>query len=219
MKQIYIFSAGPGGRDVLRLIEDINDVSPTWEVMGFVENEVELIGTVIDDLNVFSLNEVPKSSDFYGICGVQDPYLRRRIVYNEISPKGYNLAALVHPNIVKAKDFTRREGTVIFSSVNISYNVNVGKCVLVSFNTLIGHDGEIGDFSSILSTAVINGECRVGKNSIIGSASVIHPNVHIGDDCVVGMGTSLFNDIVDGKSVVDLPKKLIRDRVNKEYSK
>ena len=140
-------------------------------------------------------------------------------MYNEISPKGYNLAALVHPNIVKAKDFTPREGTMIFSSVNISYNVNVGKCVLVSFNTLIAHDGEIGDFSSIMSTVAINGKCRVGKNSIIGSASVIHPNVHIGDDCVVGMGTSLFNDIVDGKSVVDWPKKLIRDRVNKEYSK
>ena len=107
MKKIYIFSAGPGGRDVLRLIEDINDVSPTWEVMGFVENDEELIGTVIDDLNVFSLNDVPKSSDFYAICGVQDPYLRRRIVYNEISPKGYNLATLVHPNIVKAKDFSR----------------------------------------------------------------------------------------------------------------
>jgi len=43
-KKIFIFSAGPGGRDVLRIIDDINENLPTWEILGFVDKDPELIG-------------------------------------------------------------------------------------------------------------------------------------------------------------------------------
>lgn len=38
MKDIAIFGVGGFGREVLTLIEDVNRISPTWNVIGFFDD-------------------------------------------------------------------------------------------------------------------------------------------------------------------------------------
>ncbi len=52
MKDIIIVGASGFGREILRLIEKINEVSPTWKVLGFLDDNpdalkgVSIIGSI-----------------------------------------------------------------------------------------------------------------------------------------------------------------------------
>jgi sugar O-acyltransferase (sialic acid O-acetyltransferase NeuD family) len=208
MKSLYIFSGGPGGRDLFQLIKDINKEKAEWNVLGYVDTDDNLLGKNIDGINVFHPNKFKKNNNdnIYGICGVQDPQIRQNIVENEIIKNGLKIPILIHPNAVIAHDFKPKKGLMIFSGVNISYNVTIEKYVLISFNCLIGHDCTMGDYSSLLPTSTIDGKCKVGYKSIIGTGVVIHPGVSVGNESIVGIGTVLINNVEDNITVVNMPK-------------
>ena len=86
-KKIFIFSAGGSGRSILRLIQEINADQPIWEVIGYVETDPNLQGAKLDSLRVYKQDELVASNEFFGVCGVLDPKLRKKIVTNEILSK------------------------------------------------------------------------------------------------------------------------------------
>lgn len=210
-KKIFIFSAGPGGRDVLRIIDDINENLPTWEILGFVDKDPELIGQKLDGYQVYSHEDLPVSKDYYGICGVMDPQFRRKIVSTEIETKGYKLSTIIHPAISHSSDFIASPGTVIFAGVHISYNIQFGKSVLVCPNTVLGHDLRVGEYTSIMPSATISGKCKIGESCLIGSGAIINQGITVGKESLVGIGTTIIKDIPNKTSVTDFPRKVIRE--------
>ena len=53
-KKILIFSAGSAGREVFQLILNINKLHNEWEVIGYVDDDTNKIGKIIDDVQVYS---------------------------------------------------------------------------------------------------------------------------------------------------------------------
>ena len=208
MKDIYIFSAGPGGRDVFQLIIDINKNKSEWNLRGFVDTDSKLIGKSFDGLEIFcpaDLKELDLSNS-YGVCGVLDPDIREKIILNEILPLNLKVPSLVHPSSVIANDFISQDGLLVFSGVNISYNVTISEYVLISFNCLVGHDGDIGSFSSLLPTSVMDGKCQIGQKVIIGSGAILHPGVTVGSNSTIGIGTVLLDKVPENVTIAQLPR-------------
>ena len=208
MKDIYIFSAGPGGRDVFQLINDINRNNPEWNLRGYVDTDSKLNGKSLDGLEVFSpadLKELDLSNS-HGVCGVLDPDIREKIILNEILPLNLKVPSLVHPSAVIANDFIPQDGLLVFSGVNISYNATIGEYVLISFNCLVGHDGEIGSYSSLLPTSVMDGNCQIGQKVIIGSGAILHPGVSVGSNSIIGIGSVLLDKVPENVTIAQLPR-------------
>ena len=199
----------------MHLINDINDKLPTWEVLGYVDNDPELIGQKKDGYLVYKHEDLPVSKDYYGICGVLDPKLRRKIVSTEIETKGYMLPTLIHPTTIKSRDFIADAGSIILLGVHISYKVKIGKCVLVTINAVLGHHVRVGEYTSIMTSSIINGNCSIGEDCFIGSGAILHQGVKMGKESLVGMGTIVTKDIPDKTSVIDFPRKIIRDNEGK----
>lgn len=208
MKDIYIFSAGPAGRDVFQLINDINKVEDIWNIKGYVDSDSKLKGKFFDGLEVFCIEDLNNFdlSDAYGVCGVLDPLIREKIVKNEILALGLHVPNLIHPSSVLANDFKPSKGLLVFSGVNISFNVKISEYVLISFNCLVGHDGRIGSYSSLLPSSVMDGKCKIGNKVIIGSGALIHPGVSIGSNSTVGIGSVLIDDVEENITIAQLPR-------------
>ena len=212
LKKLIIFGAGEGSEEVLKiLIEDINSISPTWEVLGFKDikenKKSELFGYPI------LMNEYDSiATEVYGICSVMDNDLRHKIIDQEIISKGYNLTSLIHPSVEKVKDFKHGDGLVIFPGTMISYGVEVGAGVYLNYNSIIGHNVTINNYTFVAPSATINARCNIGSKCIIGSGATIAPGVSIGSNSVIGLGSSLFGDVPDNMSVVDYPKKIRKQR-------
>ena len=210
MKGIYIFSAGPGGRDIFQLIKDINKSKMTWNVLAYIDNNQDLTGKIIDGLTVLNPNQLQKTDnkDCYAVCGILDPSIREQIINKEIKKNKFKIPSLIHPNSVIADDFNPSEGLIIFSGVNISYNVSIDKYVLISFSSLVGHDSKIGKFSSLLPGSIMDGKCQLGESSIIGSGAMLHPGVTVGKHSIIGMGTVLLDNIGDDLTETQMPRMI-----------
>ncbi|SVC02803.1 uncharacterized protein METZ01_LOCUS255657, partial [marine metagenome] len=111
-----------------------------WDVVGFVDTNSELSNKQISGLPIYKYEDLSVSNDYYGICGIMDPQLKKRIVNNEIKPKKYNLATIVHPNIERPSDSKIGPGSVLFPGVTFSVDVKIGNCVWVDKNSLLGHN-------------------------------------------------------------------------------
>ena len=61
MKDLYIIGAGGFGREVAWLVERINCVNPTWNLVGFIDDQEELWGTYEDGIEVLGSCEYLKS--------------------------------------------------------------------------------------------------------------------------------------------------------------
>ena len=53
-KKILIFSAGSTGREIFQLISSINKFKDEWEVIGYVDDDVNKVDKIIDDIQVYS---------------------------------------------------------------------------------------------------------------------------------------------------------------------
>ena len=210
MKDIYIFSAGPGGRDLYQLINDINKIKKTWNVLAYVDNDEKLQQGRIDGLKVLKPENLDSrdNQSSYGVCGILDPHLRMKIINNEIVANGIKIPSLIHPKSVIASDFIPNDGLIVFSGVNISYNVEIDRHVLISFGSLVGHDCSIGKYSSLLPASIMDGQCKLGESSILGSGAMLHPGVTVGSNSIVGMGTVVLDDVQDEITVTQMPRMI-----------
>ena len=210
-KKLFIFGAGAVVKDICKIIDKINDIKPTWSVLGFVDNDKKLSGQKILGLPIVNISELPDSNKIYGICGIMDPKLKKKIVNEEIINKGYKLGTIIHPDIEFPEDVIIKNGSIVFSGVQISCNVKIGSCVWLDKNVLIGHDTSIGDFSSILPSTIISGMCNLGSGCTIGAGAKLYQNVSVGRNSLVGIGTTITNDIQKHTSVINLPRNIVRE--------
>lgn len=212
MKKIYLYGAGSGSREILLMIERLNAREPEWEIAGFVDENPDVIGTTVDDLPVYSPDQVEPSGDTYGICGIMDPAVRQRMTEQYIEGRGLKLPILIAPDVILPKDFAAGPGTVIMPSVTVSFDVQLGKAVFVLWGVALGHHLRAGEYATILSFASITGGCSVGARTTIGAQATLNVNVSIGADSLVGVGTTVLRSVEDGKQIVSLPRQIVTDR-------
>lgn len=84
MKKIFIYGIGGAGRSILRLINDINEINKVWEIVGIVGNSSKMIGKIIDGYNVFKYDQLPKYKNAYGICGMMDPVVKKKLLIHRL---------------------------------------------------------------------------------------------------------------------------------------
>ena len=77
MNDLYIIGAGGFGKEVAWLAERINDVQPTWNIKGFVDDNDSLWGNVLDDYSILGGTDVLKSCEgAYVVCAIGSAKVR-----------------------------------------------------------------------------------------------------------------------------------------------
>lgn len=212
MKELYLFGAGSGTREVLLLIERINAIKPEWDVIGFVDEDPELVGSEVDELPVISPDDIKTGKETYGVCGIMDPAVRQRLIEEHIEGRGLQLPTIIAPDVIVPRDFAAGPGTIVMPSVTVSFDVQLGKGVLVLWGVALGHHLRAGEYATMLSFASITGGCSVGARATIGAAATLNNNVTIGEDAFVGIGSTILRNVSDRKQVVSLPRQIETDR-------
>ena len=101
MRDLIIVGAGSAARDYLQFVKDINAVSPTFNVKGFIadsgvdikkmtDGEYDILGTV-DGWN-------PGENEEF-LMGVAEP-AAKYILTVKLESKGAKFAVLIHPSAV-----------------------------------------------------------------------------------------------------------------------
>ena len=211
MKKLLIYTAGSGSREVLLAIQQMNGLKPTWDILGFVDGDPDIIGKEIDGYPVYGPEHKEIARDVFGFCGIMNPTTRQRLVEEQIEGKGLSLATLIHPTVNLPGSFVAGPGTIIMAYVFVSFNVKLGKCAMVLPGAVLGHDLRANDYVTILPSATINGMCTIGQRALIGSGVTLNPGISVGSDSLIGIGTTVLTNIGDNKKVVALPRQIVSE--------
>ena len=222
MKNIVIIGAGGVGREVSLIIEKINELKATWNLIGFIDDNINSWGNVINGYPVIGgIDSLEKLSlDTYVVIAIANYQVKRKIV-NKINNK-FKFATIIDPKVRIHDYMTVGEGTIIYEGVILTANIEVGNHVIVSPKCGIGHDSIIKDYVSLLWNVNVSGNDVIEEGVMMGSGSTVIQGKRIEKGSTVGAGAVVIDDIDSYSTVVGVPAKVIkvdygrRERENEE---
>ena len=208
MKDIIIVGASGFGREILWYLEDINNIKPTWNILGFLDDNLNaldgyncqypILGTIKD--------YVPLPNQEF-ICALAFPKVKKQII-ETLKSKGALFTKVIHPSVRINPNSEIGEGVVITPGSVISDNAKIGDFVSL-LGSSVAHDATIDDWSTLSGKCSVNGHAKVGKSVYMGCGVLVAPSKKIGDNSTVGIGSVVISNIKAGSTVFGNPAKKI----------
>ena len=213
MKDIAIYGAGGLGREVACMINKINSITPTWNLVGFFDdgkeigNEVSHFGKTlggIEELNAWksSLNVALAFGNPKTIKMV-----RSRI----------NNCMVVFPNIISPdfeisdpRSFTIGVGNIIKEGCFVSTDVTIGNFNLLNGSNVFGHDDFVGSFNVFMPGTRVSGEVKIGNLTLLGAMSFIRQCLTLPDNVTLGPLSALLTRPRENSTYIGNPAKIIK---------
>ena len=212
MKDLIIFGASGFGREVSWLVERINKVAPTWNLLGFMDDNETLHGTEINGYRVLGgTAAVSDYPDAYFVCAVGASKVREKIVGNmkTIDPN-IRFATVIDPAVEMSDLVTVGEGTIICAHTIITVNITIGSHVIINLDCTIGHDAILRDYVTLYPSVNVSGMTDIGHAVELGTGMQIIQGKTVGDHSIVGAGAVVVRDIPANCTAVGSPAKPIK---------
>lgn len=195
MKNLYIVGAGGCGREVLQIVKDVNRIQGSrWNIVGFLDDTEDPLGGKECDYGVVGTIQdyVPKENDVL-VMAIASPQAKQKLV-PMLLDKGAVFETVIHPNASISEFSTIGTGTVLYQNASVSCNVKVGDFVTL-LPCGLGHDVEVGDYSTISGSCSIMGGVTIGKRVFIAGNCAVIPHTTIEDDAYIGVGSVVLRRV------------------------
>lgn len=204
MKDLIIVCAGGFGKEAVVVAEQMNEVKPQWNILGFIDDTVEVGTEIFRGYKILgSIKDWNPQSNQYFAMGISTPYAKEKL-YNLIHSRGGEFATLIKPATIVPQETEIGEGCVISGWIGV--NVVLGKCVHIA-GSMVG-DASIGNFSTTTGFANVAG-AHLGERVFVGSHAVILNGKKVGDDAIICAGSIVFSNVKAGIKVFGNPAKKI----------
>ena len=213
MEKVAVIGAGGFGKEVQMLIEQINTVNPTYEIVGFYDDGKSK-GEIINGLPVLGkvedINNIDQPLSI--ALGIGVPAVKKKIV-KKISNPLITYPNLIHPSVQIGFPYvTLGEGNIICGNNILTVNIDLGDFVTLNLGCTVGHDTKIGDYSAFMPGCDIAGEVVIQPLVYGGLGTKIINLINVGTNVTLGAGTVVVKDIPDNTLVVGVPAKVIKTK-------
>jgi sugar O-acyltransferase (sialic acid O-acetyltransferase NeuD family) len=200
MKPILIYGAGGFGKEISLLINEINEVEPTWQLLGYLDDGVS-VGTEIKNGSVLGgidfLNNY--ETEIAVVFSIANPIILKKVVDKITNPKIY------YPNIIspgvkfyEKKTVNIGQGNVFINGCRLSCDIDLGNFNLLNGFVVIGHDVKIGSFNIFSPSSRLSGAVTMKDQNFFGVSSIVLQGVNIGSNTKVGVMSVIMKDTKDG---------------------
>lgn len=204
MKDLIIVGAGGFGRELLQWVKDINSVTPTWNVLGFIDDNPEALkGYECDYKVIGGISGCVPHDDVRYAMAVANPGTKERIS-QEMRLRGAQFASIIHPTALISNYARIGEALVMYPNSVVTVNVAIGDFVTI-LSSGVGHDATIGDYCTISSYCDVTGGVTLGRRVFMGSHVTITPGRRVGDDAFVAAGSVVMTNVRAGYRVYGNP--------------
>lgn len=209
MKKLVILGAGGTASIVKDVIEAINNVQPTWQIVGALDDNPSLIGGSIAGIKVLgNIDEAKNYSDCYFISSIAHPQNRlvRRNIYDRAKNQGCKFATLIHPRAIVSLDAKVGEGCFIDANCMISGLVELEEDVFLLNTCSVSHESRICAHTTLSVNVKVSGGVVVGSDCYMGTNSSTAHDIVIANNNLIGMGSAVMQNIkTEGNTWVGVP--------------
>lgn len=210
MKDIIIVGAGGCGREIANWIEDINKIEETWNILGFIDDNVNALEgfptkyKIIESIS----NHIPGNA-YYAI-GIANPPVKKKIA-EMLESKGAEFASIIHPSTRIYTEFPLGRGLITYPNARISTGCKIGNFVNIQ-STIIGHDVLIEDYVTVSSSCGVTGGTKLRKACFLADHAAISVGMEIGKNAYVGIGSVVIRDVKEDTRVFGNPARVFADK-------
>lgn len=210
---LYIIGAGGFGREVAWLIRRVNKHKPTWNLVGFIDDDPDKIGTIEDGYPVVGGVEYLErlDKDFYVVCAVGNSRVRQKIIEKVNRIQRVQFATLIDPAAIISDRVSIGKGTIICAGTVVTVDTEIGDHVIINLQCTVGHDAVIYDFATLYPSVNVSGMVQIDKCVELGTGMQIIQGKTIAADIIVGAGAVVVNDLVEKGTYAGVPAKKISE--------
>lgn len=212
MTDIIIVGASGCGREVANWIEDINKSKPTWNILGFLDDNPDALDgfdckyQIIDAIKEHEPGENVKYA-----MGIANPALKKLIGSSMIA-KGAQFASIIHPSVHIYSEYKLGVGLVAYPNAKIATGCKIGDFVTLQ-STILGHDAVLEDFVTVSSSCGITGGCKLHEGAFVADHACIAVGLEVGANAYVGIGSVVIRNVTENTRVFGNPARVFASKI------
>ena len=209
---LVIFGAGGLGREVLLLVQQINDAQPTWQVRGFYDDRAPAAPTVAGLPYLGTAADLNATSEPLAVAVAVGSSGGRTDVVARLTSAQLSFPSLVHPGVAlhARQRISLGAGCLIQQSCVLTCDIALGRFVLLNLGCTVGHDAALADFCSLMPHANVGGAARLAAGVYLGTNATVIQGVQVGENTIVGAGAVAVRDLPANVTAVGVPAKELR---------
>lgn len=212
MKDLLIYGYGGFGHEVACLIEHINRANPTWNLVGYIDDNDALVGSkckygeVVGNCEVLNQWDKPVSV-VIAIGSVK----ALEFVAKKITNPLVEFPNLIAPNVFffDKESVTMGKGNIVTFGCRFSCNTSIGDFNVLNGNISMGHDASLGNYNVLFPETRISGQTSIGDRNFFGARAFVSQGLKLGNDCRYGAGCFVLRKTKDGNLYMGNPAKKI----------
>lgn len=211
IKDIVIYGAGGFGMEVAWLIEDINKVEPSWNLLGYIDDDKAKWGRRFYGYVVLGgMNYLESSRGDLAIAiAMGNPLQRKLLVTKLMDRQNISFPSLIHPSVIMSHSTQIGNGVIIAASSILTVEIVIGQHVHINLDCTVGHGALIEPYCTLFPSVNISGNVILRSCVSIGTGTSIIQGLEIGTNSVVGAGAVVIRDVEPDTVVVGNPARPI----------
>ena len=217
MKNLLIFGSGDHAKVV---IAEALKSKKKYNTLGFCCNSKKIGKIIFKEknknysiiCNFKNINKKIKKKKIYGIIGVADNFVRKKI-YDELK-KNRNIIwqSIISIDAKKNSNVKIGKGSFIASNNFINTGTIIKDHCLINSSSSLDHDNLFENFSSTAPGVITGGNVIVGESSHIGVGVKIQNNIKIEKNTIIGSGSIVIKNCKKDSVYFGSPAKFIRKK-------
>lgn len=211
-KKIVVFGAGGHAIVITNELKKLK----IFNIFGYcVHNVSSLEIKRFSSKRIFNLNKtnlvMMSKSSISGVIAIGDNNVRKKIV-NEVKLLNNNFKweKIISKDSFVGEKVQVGEGTVIMSGCVIGPFTKIKSHCLINTGSIIEHENDLDDFSSIGPGVITAGNVKIGKLSHLGIGSVVKEKVNIGKNVIIGGNSFVNKNCINNSIYFGSPAKLVK---------
>lgn len=198
MEELLLIGIGGFGRETADAVRAVNSNVPTWDLLGFLDDDRGRHGTVVSGLPVLGPIEMvhERPDVLVAICtGRPDNYVSRRMIAQRLALGSERYATIIHPTAAISSSSRVGPGSVLLAHVDLTADVVIGRHVAVMPQVVLTHDCQVDDWATLAAGVRVGGSCHIAEEAYIGSGVCLREGTTVGRRALVGMAAVVLEDV------------------------
>ena len=205
MQDLIILGLGAHGPEMAEIVDRVNSVQETWNLLGFISPDGHKIGEHVNGYSVLGSMEVLKDYPDAGVLPICD-------VPQRLEMPRHQFVSVIDPSAFVSRTAEIGVGCVIFPYCYVGLNARLHDFVFCLSGCIINHDDVIEQNVILASGVTLAGSVHVESDCYLGQGCTCRQYLRIGRGSLIGMGAVVANDVPPNSVMVGNPARKLRDR-------